>query len=74
MLAKGGETYFVLAMERQLWLALQSFPRRLAAARFPPNCDVRDRDLLCPLHVETGQADWIFTLEGPARLPPVRAP
>jgi hypothetical protein len=36
MSAKGGEAYFVLAMERQLWLALRSFPRRLVQARFPP--------------------------------------
>jgi len=34
---KGGEAYFVLAMERQLWLAFRSFPRRLVQARFPPN-------------------------------------
>jgi hypothetical protein len=29
MSAKGGEAYFVLAMERQLWLALRFFPNLL---------------------------------------------
>jgi hypothetical protein len=29
MAAEGGEAYFVLAMERQLWLALLSFPNLL---------------------------------------------
>ena len=24
-------------------------------ARFPPNCDARGRDLLCPLHVDSGR-------------------
>ena len=29
--------------------------RRAADARFPPNCDVRGRDLLCPLHVDSSR-------------------
>jgi hypothetical protein len=29
MSSKGGEANFVLAMERQLWLALRSFPNLL---------------------------------------------
>jgi hypothetical protein len=47
MSAKGGEAYFVLAMERQIWLALRSFPRRLVQARFPPLGEVRVRPLTC---------------------------
>jgi hypothetical protein len=26
--------------------------------RFPPNCDVRGRDLLCPLHVDSSPSRW----------------
>jgi hypothetical protein len=33
----GGEAYFALAMERRLWQAHRSFPRRTPEARFPPN-------------------------------------
>jgi hypothetical protein len=36
----GGEAYFALAMECQLWRGLRSFPRRPLKARFPPFCDI----------------------------------
>jgi len=31
-----GEAYFALAMKRQLWRRLRSFPRRPLMAHFPP--------------------------------------
>src|SRR5580700_2967023 len=40
-------------MELRLRRALRSSPNRPSYARFPPNCDVRGRDLLCPLHVDS---------------------
>jgi hypothetical protein len=33
----------------------RSFPTRLLWAHSPPNCDVRGRDQLCPLHVTEGE-------------------
>ena len=49
----GGEAYLALAMERLLLPGFRSFRRRPLEARYPPNCDVRGHDLLCPLHVDT---------------------
>ena len=34
--ASVGEGYFALVVERRLWRALRSFPRRPLQARFPP--------------------------------------
>jgi hypothetical protein len=38
----------MLALERRLWLALRSFPRRLVQARFPPEAEVPRVDVPLP--------------------------
>ena len=60
-----------LATERRLLREFQ-FCLNWPHGRRLPKCDVHRRDPQCPVHVETGQVDWVRILDGCLFQRPVR--